>query len=251
MHHSVHFRFALALLPALLLAACSGSEAPAPADDTRPVAPAPGAVAGSTEVEAAVEDAPCTLLTPEIVAAVFDVPVSGLERAHSMSSKCAYSWEGGERTLQASLDVSGVYEDAESAARRFRSATRGMSSEALDDAMQDVAAKAREELHGAGAKRAADAVAGTPGSADGIVFEDVRGVGDEARMAQTVGAGDLHVRAGNLNFVVAAYSGPAMPSPDSFDPGAIMAASNAWRTQTLPERERAATELARAVVASL
>lgn len=238
------------LLPALLLAACSGSEGPAPAGDVA-AGSAPQSMAGSAQVDAAVEGAPCTLLTPGIVAAVFDVAAADLERRNTMKSKCAYSWKEGGRTLEASLAVSAVHDDAEAASRDFRSVTRGMSGEALGDAMQGVSATAKEDLDSAGAKRAADAVAGLAGGGHGIVFEDVRGVGDEARMARTVGAGDLYVRVGNLNFVVAAYSGPPMPSPDSFDPGAIMAASKAWRAETLPERKRAATELARAVVASL
>lgn len=251
MRHFAHSRIALALLPALLLAACSGSEGPAPAGEAGVATPGPQAVVASAEVDAAVKDAPCTLLTPEIVAAVFGVPAADLERERSMKSKCAYSWEEGDQRLKASLDVSAVHDDAASASRDFRSVTRGMSGKALDDAMQGVAAKAKEDLEGAGAKRAADAVAGVASGGNGIVFEDVEGVGDEARMAQTVGAGDLYVRVGNLNFVVAAYSGPRMPSPESFTPGAIMAASKAWQAETLPERKRAATELARAVVASL
>src|SRR5690606_31118133 len=138
---------------------------------------------GSARVDRAVADSPCNLLTPGIVAAVFDVPASGLDRGRSMGSKCAYSWEEGGRTLEASLAVSAVHDDAEAASREFRAVTRGMSGEAMDDVMRDVAARAKEELEGAGAKRAADAVAGTVGSDDGIVFEDIEGVGDEARMS--------------------------------------------------------------------
>src|SRR3546814_10108766 len=68
----------------------------------------------------------------------------------------------------------------------------------------------------------------TSGSA-GIQFEDVEGVGDEARFALTVGAGDLHVRVGNLYFTTAAYSGATMPMPERLTGSSMLAANKKWR----------------------
>src|SRR3546814_2589712 len=90
----------------------------------------------------------------------------------------------------------------------------------------------------------------TSGSA-GIQFEDVEGVGDEARFALTVGAGDLHVRVGNLYFTTAAYSGATMPMPERLTGSSMLAANKKWRHDTMPQRKEAAIKLARAVVQSL
>src|SRR3546814_20501525 len=86
-----------------------------------------------------------------------------------------------------------------------------MSGADVDRAMAGVKEKAASEgkLDTAG-KKAADAIVGSASGSAGIQFEDVEGVGDEARFALTVGAGDLHVRAGNLYFTASAYSGPGM-----------------------------------------
>src|SRR3546814_19610605 len=74
---------------------------------------------------------------------------------------------------------------------------------------------------------------------------------DEARFALTVGAGDLHVRAGNLYFTASAYSGPGMQMPEKLTGGSIMAADKQWRRHTMPTRKDAAHKLAGAVVQSL
>src|SRR3546814_20654594 len=79
----------------------------------------------------------------------------------------------------------------------------------------------------------------TSGSA-GIQFEDVEGVGDEERFALTVGAGDLHVRVGNLSFTTAAYSGATMPKPERLTGSSMLAANKKWRQHTKPPRQEGA-----------
>src|SRR3546814_3252473 len=81
-----------------------------------------------------------------------------------------------------------------------------MSGADLDRIKANIKEKAAAELNARGEK-AADAIMGKTSGSAGIQFEDVEGVGDEARFALTVGAGDLHVRVGNLYFTTAAYSG--------------------------------------------
>ncbi len=242
----------LAVLPALLLAACGGAS-----DSTAPSQSLPESQAGvadSAQVDAAIEDTPCALVTPEMVATVFDVPAVDLEQSHSRAmSSCTYTREGDGGGLEATVSVERVYEDAESAASGFRSITAGMSGAKLDHSMAGIQKSAREEgdLDATGKRGAADTIIDNSGNSGGIQFEDVEEVGDEARLALTVGAGKLYVRAGNLNFTVAAYSGPDMRMPAKLTPDAIMDADEQWRRETMPQRKQAAVKLARAVIASL
>lgn len=253
----------LALVSALLLAACSGSgdsansanSATSSQDAPASQAASDKPVADSASVDAAIKKNPCELAPAEMVAGLFDVPVVDLEHESSMSSACAYSWKNDDETarLDVKVKVSDVGEDAERTASNFRSVTRGMSGADVDRAMAGVKEKAASEgkLDTAGKRKAADALVGSASGSAGIQFEDVAGVGDEARFALTVGAGDLHVRARNLYFVASAYSGPGMEMPERLTGASIMAADKQWRQDTMPQRREAAIKLAQAVVQSL
>lgn len=246
----------LALVPALMLAGCGGSEgtdASSPATATSQAA-SDSRVADSANVDASLEDNPCKLLTADLVASVFEVPAAELEQGTTMSSTCTYTRESGDQELKASVDVDGVHDDAETASSRFRSVTAGMSGADLDRTMDGIKKEAAREsgVDGATADAVVGAAAGgSKSGSKGIQFEDVAGVGDEARMALTVGAGDLYVRVGNLNFTVSAYSGPGMTMPTEMKPGSILAASRAWQKDTLPQRKEDAIKLGKAVAASL
>lgn len=247
----------LALVPALLLAACGGNGGSATsarsssATQAAPDSPA----ADSVHVDAAIEKNPCELAPAEMVAGLFGVPAADLQRESSMSSACVYSWENDDGTerLDAKVKVADVGEDAERAASNFRSVTRGMSGADVDQAMAGIKEQVASEggLDSAGKRKAADVVADGAGGSGGIRFEDVDGVGDEARLALTVGAGELHVRVGNLYFIGSAYRGPGMQMPDKVTGASIMAADKQWRRDTMPQRKDAAIKLARAVVQSL
>ena len=246
----------LAIVPALLLAACGGNGDSATSSRSAPASQAASdkPVTDSVHVDAAIEKNPCELAPAEMVADLFEVPAADLERESSMSSACVYSWENGDETerLDVKVNVSDVDENAERAASNFRSVTRGMSGADLDRAMAGVKEKAASDARlDAAGKKAADAIAGSSSGSAGIQFEDVEGVGDEARFALTVGAGDLHVRAGNLYFTASAYSGPGMQMPDKLTGASIVAADRQWRRDTMPQRKDAAIKLAKAVVQSL
>ena len=247
----------LALVQALLLAACGGNADSAASLQSPPASRAASdkPVGDSVRVDAAIEKKPCELLSAEMVARLFEVPVADLERESSMSSACAYSWENDDETerLDVTVKVSDVGKDAERTASNFRSVTRGMSGADVDRAMAGVKEKAASEgkLDTAGKRKAADAIAGSASGSAGIQFEDVAGVGDEARFALTVGAGELHVRAGNLYFTASAYSGPGMQMPETLTGASIIAADRQWRQDTMPQRKEAAITLAQAVVQSL
>src|SRR3546814_3666931 len=110
-----------------------------------------------------------------------------------------------------------------------------MSGADLDRIKANIKEKAAAELNARGEK-AADAIMGKTSGSAGIQFEDVEGVGDEARFALTVGAGDLHVRVGNLYFTTAAYSGATMPMPERLTGSSMLAANKKWRHDTMPQR---------------
>ncbi|MDN5782667.1 MAG: hypothetical protein L0H23_11740 [Luteimonas sp.] len=208
----------------------------------------------SVHVDAALEKNPCELAPADMVARLFEVPVAELELEPSMRSACVYSWENADETerLDVRVDVSDVGKNAERAASNFRSVTRGMSGADVDRAMAGVKEKiASDAALDAARKKAAGALLGGTSGSAGIQFEDVEGVGDEARFALTVGAGDLHVRNGNLYFTASAYSGPGMKMPEKLTGGSIMAADKQWRRDTMPQRKEAAIKLAQAVVQSL
>lgn len=147
----------LALVSALLLAACSGSGSGDSANSANSAtssqdAPASQAasdkpVADSASVDAAIKKNPCELAPAEMVAGLFDVPVVDLEHESSMSSACAYSWKNDDETarLDVKVKVSDVGEDAERTASNFRSVTRGMSGADVDRAMAGVKEKAASE----------------------------------------------------------------------------------------------------------
>lgn len=244
----------LALASALLLASCGGNSDGTGASQSSPDSQAASGepVTDSVQVDAAIEKTPCELASAEMVATLFSVPVAELERESSMSSACVYSWENSDETerLDAKVKVSDVYEDAEQAALRFRAVTKGMSGADLDHIKAGIKEKAAAELNSRGEK-AAGAIMGKTTGSRGIQFEDVEGVGDEARFALTVGAGDLHVRVGNLYFTTSAYSGATMPMPEKMTGASILASNKKWRQDTMPQRKDAAIKLARAVVDSL
>lgn len=170
-----------------------------------------------------------------------------------MSSACVYQWENDTRRLDVRVQVAGIDEDAGRATSNFRSVTRGLSGTDLDRAMAGIKEQAANDggLDTVGKREAADAVVDSSSGSAGIQFEDVDGVGDEARLALSVGAGDLHVRAGNLYFVASAYSGPEMQMPTGMTAGSILAADRQWRRETMPQRRQAAIKLAEAIVQTL
>ena len=248
----------LALVPALLLVACGGagdSAGDSAGASTSPVSQAASdnPAADSTQVNTAIRNNPCELAPPEMVAALFEVPVAELERTTSGSSACAYQWENDTRRLDVRVQVAGIDEDAARVTSNFRSATRGMSGADLDSAMTGIREQAAEDggMDTAGKREAADAVVDSSGDSTGIRFEDVDGVGNEARLALSVGAGELHVRAGNLYFVASAYLGPEMQMATGMSAGSILAADRQWRRETMPQRRQAAIKLAQAVVQDL
>lgn len=87
-----------------------------------------------------------------------------------------------------------------------------------------------------------------------ITFEDVAGVGDEARVSDD---GTVYARVDNLTFMVSAYKGPTAPPLDfqgaDLQQMAAIGKEHAaqWAIETAPQRKADGIRLARAIVAAL
>jgi hypothetical protein len=199
----------------------------------------------------------CEILTPALVAKTFDVPEAELKQQTIMG--CRYSWSGGGEELTASFGSIRAHASEKVAARWFGNATKGMSQAEIAAAMEKVTerAEAKGDLDTTSKRRAATGIG--EGIVDmagegGFQFEDVAGVGSEARIGKH--DGELWVRVENLTFNVAAYKGPPMPQPQVGTDLKAMAeamktANMAWIEQTLPQRQAQAAELAKAIIAAL
>src|SRR3546814_17874531 len=90
----------LALVPALLLAACGGNGDSATSLQSSPASQAASdrPVTDSVHVDAAIESNPCELAPAALVADLFGVPAADLERESSVSSACVYLWANDDAT---------------------------------------------------------------------------------------------------------------------------------------------------------
>lgn len=195
----------------------------------------------------------CELLSAELVAATFAVPAGALTQFKIMG--CRYSWEGDEQTLDAGISMIRAYDREAGAASWFATATRSRSAEEMKAEMDQVAGRLDEseqldtELKKSTAKSLLNRV-----DAKAVTFEDVAGVGDEARVSDD---GTVYVRVDNLTFMVSAYKGPTAPPPDfqgaDLQQMAAIAKENAaqWAIETAPQRKADSVRLAAAIVESL
>ncbi len=195
--------FALAFTAAV---GCAANEPPL--DVARVVGPA-----GEQDLR----NAPCQVVTRDMVSRTFSIPAAEIEQS-SMSSLCGYRWEGEGKLLDVTVHVSAITEHAAQARALFQEAT------------------------------GATAAPGQPRTARLTgPFEVVDGLGDQALIDTR--NGDVHVRRDRLYFTLNAYHGPAMP--DAARPALIetVAGTRAqWQQNTLSERRQAATDLARASI---
>ena len=113
--------------------------------------------------------------------------------------------------------------------------------------------EATAEKHGkldtAGEKAAAKKVGDAIGAGGAIRFEDVDGIGDQARIEAD--AGTLRIRKANLYLTLEADYGPKIPAPEDTSMDAIKKAMKEWRAKTAPRRKKAAVNLGRRVAEAL
>lgn len=200
----------------------------------------------------------CEILTPALVAQIFGVAEENLRQDKIMG--CIYSSKTDGIELAAALNMLKSHETEAMAVTWFENATHSMSQEEAVQLMQGVTegAKKREEIDSDIKKKAVDDMGGLLSaivSEDGVQYEPVSGIGDDARV--NTSSGSLWVRKGSLTFSVAAYHGPKQPAPNFTGVAikdmakAAMQASNDWTIKTLPQRRADAIKLAQAVVEAL
>ena len=168
---------------------------------------------------------------------------------------CRYDGRNGDETVEAGISMIRVYDSEAAAANWFASATQNRTAEEMAAEMEKVSGQLDQakELDTDLKKSTAKNLLATVDST-AINFEDVAGVGDEARVSSE---GTVYVRVDNLTFMVSAYKGPVAPRPDikSTDMKQITAAVNKtkaeWASKTLPARKKDGTLLAKAIVAEL
>lgn len=250
MKHSpkVNILLLLVLGLGLGLAACQD-----PGSDGDVQAAADSALSDSARFDTDMRKKGCELLSAELVAATFDVPADALTQFKIMG--CQYSWDGDEETLEASISMLQAHDREAGAASWFATATRNRTAEEMQAEMDQVAGQLdeSEQLDTELKKSTANDLLKTVGS-KAVTFEDVAGVGDEARVSDD---GTVYVRVDNLTFMVSAYKGPAAPPPDfqgaDLQQMATIGKEHAaqWAIETAPQRKADGIRLAGAIVAAL
>ena len=213
---------------------------------------------GPTEISLSPDAPPaaCTLLPAAIAASTLDVPEAELRQVQT--NGCAYSKTSTEE--EASVSLTGVLVAAtpEAASTRFAGLTKSMTRKEVAEIAANAAAAEKAEAAGetegpAADDRKAEAVKSRPMD---IQFEDVAGIGDEARL--NMATGTLTVRAGNLLFSVTAYKGARMTPPKTKAGSDVAKVAEATRkarakyvADTMDTRKDLAAKTAEAIIAGL
>jgi len=195
----------------------------------------------------------CEILTAELVAATFDVPADALKQFKILG--CRYNWDNETETLEAGISMLRVYDSEEAAGDWFASATKSRTAEEMKAQMEQVAGQMEksEQLDTDSKKSAAKGILASIGS-KAVHFEDVNGIGDEARVNDD---GTVYVRVGNLTFMVSAYKGPKAPPMDlqgvDLQQMAEIAKEHSaqWAAETATQRKADGARLAGAITREL
>lgn len=255
--------FNVSLLALAILASACDRDAPESASAVEGTEVAENVEGAMKEVEEAAQydegmkKKACDILTPAMVAETFDVPEGELEQVKALG--CVYNWEKDDEVLEARFGSIRVHDSVDWAEKWFGNATKGMTAEETKKAMADITEKAKkdERIDTEHKKKAADKLGGMLGAMGSVSFEDFDGIADEARI--NTGDGELWARKGNMTFIVKAYKGPKMPTPEvKMKPGEtkaymkkIMAANREWTQKTMPQRKKATRALAEKILAKL
>lgn len=208
-----------------------------------------GAMAGEATYDTALEDTPCEVVSPQMVATALEVPKEALEQSDMISSRCYYEMDEDGKTFNVEVVIRAYDSDA-GAAEEFGNATRSVSSEEIKDAMAALSGAGDDaDAQGSDTEQAAAEGIATGLAQTGIQFEDVDNLADQARFATSDGT--LELLQGNLRISLTAYYGPAMPHPDEYTTKAIMQAQSDWIDDTIGQRKAQAIKLAKLVLATL
>ncbi|MFN4183533.1 MAG: hypothetical protein ACK4M6_02020 [Hyphomonas sp.] len=231
-------------LSVMLLTGCGGVDEDMP---TKATERASAKEIFAINVDTARKSDPCTFLLREAVAAYFGLSETGI-RQRQQRSTCIYDAKNG-KLLTVEISVRSLNDDPARTRTIFERSTQNLDSDALKQGMESVADEAGERgVPGA----ISDATVGSDGilnRPEGIQFVDVANIGDRARFRPA--SGDLNVLAGNLYFEIKAYHGPNIELAPGYQPADVLAATNAWLEETMPQRKQAAEDLARLVLSKL
>jgi len=192
----------------------------------------------------------CDVIPLELVARLFEVPAEEIEGGGGRSS-CRYHRETDDHSFYATLTSIRVFDDVEKAKRRYDNLTRNATQEDIDTQKEELDHEIdkEEDLETGTEKETAKTVTGlfaalTPEG--GLRHEPVEGLADEAKIDND--SATIRLRSGNMIFYIAAYNGPRKPNTGTTTMKEIMAEERAWNAKVLPDRARAAIQLAREVV---
>lgn len=203
----------------------------------------------------------CELLTPKLVADTFGVPEGEIKQTKIMG--CIYNWDAEGQMVQATITLLRAHKSEKLAAQWLENATQALTKEQMAAQMQEVKGKVkeREEVDTKLKEKTADSlmdVATDMLPDEGVSYEDVDGVGDQARI--NTGDGTLWVRVDNLTFNVTAFKGKEMEQPE-YTPADMknikkvtaMAkqAEQTWLKENVDQRRADGIKVAKLIVANL
>jgi hypothetical protein len=203
----------------------------------------------------------CELLTPKLVADAFGVPEGEVKQTKVMG--CIYNWKADGQIVEANITLLRTHKSEKLAAQWLEKATQTQTKEQMAAQMQEIKGKVkeREEVDTKLKEETADTLlnAATDMLPDeGVTYEDVDGVGDQARI--NTGDGTLWVRVDNLTFNVTAFKGKEMEQPEytaadmkNIKKVTAMAqqAQQAWLKENVDQRRADSIKVAKLIVANL
>jgi hypothetical protein len=238
--------------------AADGASAPAPAggdaapaDEGSAPAAAKATTAGPRTYPKDARKQKCDALTNEFVAELFEFPVDRLKPEDpSRKKKCRFSWNHEGQTFFAHFGSLSVKKDEDRAKLWFKNQTESKTQEQVEADAKQIAEKLGKEekldspTAKATTKTAMNAFAGM--TTDGVTWNDVPGLGDEARVNDSNGI--VRIRDGNALIWMSAYLVPEEPpyTGPPTDISAITAHNRKWIQETIEQRKAASIKLARA-----
>jgi len=200
----------------------------------------------------------CDSFTADMVAEHFGVAAADLKQVSIMG--CTYAWNDDVTTLEVSVMMPRVHDSLDDAKRWYENATKSKTKEELDAEFEKFEEQLQksDKLDTKVKKDTAKGLGNLAKSATpdaGVSYEDVAGVGSQARASSADGA--LWIRAGNLTFQLRAYEGPVKPKVplDTKNPMAMakaqIASDKKWVSETVEARRAAAKKIAPDIVAAL
>lgn len=186
-------------------------------------------------------DRACEIVTSDMVSTTLDVAVGELQQTDDFPSMCSYLMEGNGRILEVYVRINPFASD-EDAAEHFNEFTRDVSPEEMAERLQEIGVDANDPS-GIGDRAISVRLK------DGIQFENVEGIADQAR--SDIRDGTLHLRQGSAVLTIDAFYGPPPTLPSQVTPESIAAAEAAWKMDTMALREGQAMELAKAALSLL